>query len=140
MMQAKPNGRKPARVPATPAQAAGCCGPLDRLLDPAFFKALCDPTRALLVGCIGKCGRGCSVGEVAECCSVDVSVVSRHLANLERAGVLRSEKQGRIVRYAVRYAEIAANLRALATELERCCPIQPGGRAPKEKGGCCDAR
>jgi ArsR family transcriptional regulator len=113
--------------PATPKQAAGYCGPVDDSLDPELFKALSDPTRAKLIACIAKCGRGCSVGEVAECCSVDFSVVSRHLALLARSGVLEARKEGRAVFYRVRYAEVCRALRSLADALEGCCP-----------GGCCD--
>ncbi len=111
-----------ARRPATPKQAAARKGPLDQRLDPALFKALADPTRASLLACIAKCGRGCSVGEIAECCSVDLSVVSRHLALLARSGALEGTKEGRTVRYHVRYAELTAALRGLADALEECCP------------------
>lgn len=115
------------RPPATPRQAAACCGPLDDLLDPELFRAFADPTRVSLVACIAKCGRACSVGEVAECCSVDLSVVSRHLALLARAGVLEASKEGRTVLYRVRYAELSRLLRALAAAIEECCPPQKGG-------------
>ncbi len=110
------------RPPATPKQAARCCGPLDDCLDAELFKALSDPTRAKLVACIGKCGRGCSVGEIAECCAVDMSVVSRHLAQLARSGVLEATKTGRTVSYRVRYAEVSKSLRSLADALDACCP------------------
>ncbi|MSP63233.1 MAG: ArsR family transcriptional regulator [Myxococcales bacterium] len=113
--------RKQSR-PATPRQAATRLGPMDESLDPELFKALADPTRAALVACIAKCGRGCSVGEVAECCAVDLSVVSRHLALLARAGVLESEREGRTVRYRVRYREVTTALRALADAFDQCCP------------------
>jgi ArsR family transcriptional regulator, arsenate/arsenite/antimonite-responsive transcriptional repressor len=106
----------------TPKQAAKCCTPVDNLLDPALFKSLCDPTRLKLFACLAKCGRACSVTEVAECCSVDLSVVSRHLAMLEKAGVLRSTKKGRIVYYAVRYQELSHTLHDLANAIGACCP------------------
>src|SRR5262249_55586747 len=109
-----------------------CCGPLDDLLDPALFKAFSDPTRATLLACIAKCGRGCSVSEVAQCCSVDVSVVSRHLALLARSGVLEARKEGRTVFYGVRYAQLCRSLRSLADALESCCP--------DGAGGCCGKR
>src|SRR5690606_32544998 len=99
-------------------------------LDHQLFKALADPTRASLVACLAKCGRPCSVGEVAECCAVDFSVVSRHLALLARAGVLQAAKQGRAVFYRARYAELARLLRDLADALNDCCP---------DDGGCRDA-
>lgn len=110
------------RPPATPKQAAAYCGAVDESLDPELFKALSDPTRTKLIACIAKCGRGCSVGEVAECCSVDFSVVSRHLALLARSGVLDASKEGRTVFYRVRYAELCRSLRSLADALAECCP------------------
>jgi len=121
------------RRPATPKHAARCCAPIDERLDPELFKALCDPTRAKLLGCLAKCGRPCSVTEVAECCSVDFSVVSRHLAQLARAGVLEPLKVGRTVNYRVRFAEVVASLRGLASALEECCP---DSSACQDKGGC----
>jgi DNA-binding transcriptional ArsR family regulator len=108
--------------PATPKQAAARKTTLDRELDTDLFNALADPTRASLLACIAKCGRGCTVGEVAECTSVDLSVVSRHLALLARTGILDATKEGRAVRYQVRYEEVATALRSLASALEGCCP------------------
>ncbi|QOJ02871.1 MAG: winged helix-turn-helix transcriptional regulator [Planctomycetia bacterium] len=119
--------------PATPKQAAQFCGRIDELLNPELFKAFSDPTRVSLIACIAKCGRDCSVGEVAECCSVDFSVVSRHLALLARSGVLAASKQGRTVFYGVRYAELARSLRSLADAFDECCPIRDRVRNQK----CC---
>jgi DNA-binding transcriptional ArsR family regulator len=121
-------------TPLTPKLAAACCRPIDGLLDPEWFKALCDPTRVRLLGCLVKCGRPCSVGEIAECCSVDLSVVSRHLQILERAGLLESRKQGRSVSYAVRYGDVCGTLRALADAIEQC---RPGDNALTSGEGCC---
>jgi ArsR family transcriptional regulator len=112
--------------PDSPKQAAERTDPIDRELDPALFKALSDPTRASILACIAKCGRGCSVTEVAECCSVDLSVVSRHLALLAKSGLLEAEKEGRTVRYRVRYAEISSSLRSLADAFDQCCPGDSG--------------
>ncbi len=116
----------------SPRQAAACRRPVDGLLDPGLFRALCDPTRSGLVGCLIKCGRACSVGELAECCAVDLSVVSRHLRTLERAGLLGSLKTGRTVRYSVKYPHICRTLRALAAAIEQYCP---NGRAAARGGG-----
>lgn len=121
------------RKPLTPKQAASCCGPIDDLLDPKLFKALCDPTRAKLLGCIIKCARPCSVSEVAECCSVDLSVVSRHLHLLERASVLTSAKAGRVVSYSVSYGHLCITLRSLADAIEQCCP---GDQVVSRTGAC----
>jgi ArsR family transcriptional regulator len=109
------------RRPATPAQAARRPAALDRLLDPGLFKALGDPTRVRLLACLAKCGRACSVSEVAACTAVDFSVVSRHLLVLARAGVLEASREGRLVRYRVQAARLCRSLRDLAAELEGCC-------------------
>lgn len=117
----------------TPQEAAALRGPLDELLDVELFKALSDPTRLKLLACLTKCGCPSSVSDVAQCCSVDFSVVSRHLALLEKAGVLWCEKQGRTVNYGVRYQQVSTTLRALASAFEQCCPEQKSSEA---KGDC----
>lgn len=121
----------------SPRQAAACCRPVDDLLDPVLFKALGDPTRVRLLGCLAKCGRPCSVTELAGCCSVDLSVVSRHLQALARAGLARSTRMGRTVTYLVDYDLLASRLRALADAIDDCRP------APRRvacagacRGGC----
>jgi ArsR family transcriptional regulator len=114
--------------------AAACCKPIDNLLDPDLFKALADPTRVKLLGCLAKCGRACSVSEVAECCSVDFSVVSRHLQILERAGVAKAVKEGRTVMYSVEYGRVCQSLRGLADAIQQCCPSD---QAAACAGGCC---
>lgn len=125
----------------TPKQASARCGPIDDLLDPEIFKSLCDPTRARLLGCLIKCGRPCTVTEVAECCSVDFSVVSRHLHVLERAGILESTKVGRSVSYGVRYGHLCQTLRALSDAIEECCPTEQLVRGVAVcTGGCCAKR
>jgi ArsR family transcriptional regulator len=116
----------------TPKEASARPGEIDRRLDAGLFKALSDPTRLTLLACLSKCGRACSVGEVAECCSVDMSVVSRHLALMADAGVLEARKEGRAVMYSVRSRELAGHLRALADALDGCCERSGGKR-----GGCC---
>lgn len=118
----------------TPRQAAACRRPVDALLDPQLFKALGDPTRARLLGCLVKCGRPCSVGELAQCCAVDLSVVCRHLQSLARAGILVQSKSGRNVSYSVIYEETCRRLRRLADSIEACAPAPRG--APCGGGGC----
>ncbi len=61
------------------------------------------------------------MGEVAECCSVDLSVVSRHLSILRSAGLVRSEKEGRKVIYEINRQSLAGVLRALADCIESGC-------------------
>jgi ArsR family transcriptional regulator, arsenate/arsenite/antimonite-responsive transcriptional repressor len=128
-MQVTRTGAAPASrrrlPPATPVHAVRLQAPLDARLDAELFRALGDPTRLRLFSALAKCGRPCTVGELAQCTAVDLSVVSRHLALLETASLLRVEKSGRSVYYAVRFAEIGAALRALAAALDDCARGNP---------------
>jgi len=130
--------KKTVSPPPTPRQAVRRRHAIDSLLDPDLFKALGDPTRVGLLACLAKCGRFCSVGEVAECCSVDLSVVSRHLKMLEHAGILESEREGRSVRYRVRFDELSAALRALADAIDTCCPSGTCDTRQGDESGCAD--
>lgn len=103
----------------TPRQAAKKQDALDKSLDIDLFKALGDRTRLLLLACLAKCGRPCSVSEIAECCSVDLSVVSRHLLTLSRAKIIEPSKVGRVVFYRVEYGRVSAKLRAVAEAFDQ---------------------
>lgn len=111
-----------------PEEASQCCGPVDDLLDVELFKSLGDPTRLRLLACLAKCGRACSVTELTDCCDVDLSVVSRHLSCLEKAGVLSAEKQGRTVLYSVRYRQLAESFRSLGKAFDRLRPKRGAAR------------
>jgi predicted transcriptional regulator len=74
------------------------------------------------------------VTEVAEACSVDFSVVARHLRALAKAGLLGSEKSGRELLYRPKCMELCERLRMLIAAIEEWCPnIDPGVNA----AGCC---
>ncbi len=85
-----------------------------------LFKALGHPKRLELVRRLIACGRPCGVTELDECCTVDFSVVSRHLALLRDAGILRAEKRGREVYYSVVAEAVVPELRRLADAIS-CC-------------------
>ena len=107
-----------------------CCS--DRLqqhLPAEFFKALGDPNRLALLARLAVCGRPATVSEIACCLPVDLSVVSRHLAQLREAGILESEKRGKAVYYSVQYRTITQLLRGIADAIDQCCPER----------GCCGA-
>lgn len=109
-----------------------CCPDLEALIDPELFKALGDPSRVALIAGIGRRGRPTTVSEAADCCPIDLSVVSRHLSVLRRAGVVEAEKAGREVRYTLSARDLAGQLRSLADALEACCPPQPSPGAGAE--------
>jgi len=121
---------------ATPSPAlAACCGPLQGLLAPKFFKALSDPRRVGLLIELAVSAGPRNVGEMAPCCPTDFSVVSRHLSALKDAGILKSEKKGREVFYEVDYQALTGALRQMADAIEACCPAakQTKPRAKRAK-------
>ena len=114
----------------SPVEAAACCHPIDELLSADRFRSLADPTRLALLSCLAKCARPATVGELAACCSVDLSVVSRHLSQLQAGGLIEGERSGRHVLYQARCRATAGWLRELAEALETCCAPAP---APRRK-------
>jgi len=110
-----------------------CCPGLKDLLIPGMFKALGDPNRiAILV----RLAEGCApstVSQIAECCPVNLSVVSRHLATLKEEGILRAEKRGKEVHYSVCTSKLVETLRGIADAIEACCP-SGSCELPEEKG------
>ncbi len=123
-----------------PGAGEACCSGLGGLLAPKLFKALCDPNRVAILVRLAEACVPRAVSEVAECCTVDLSVVSRHLAQLRDAGILQAERRGKEVLYSVRVGELVRTLRAIADALERCCPLPAEGSGtlsapPRRTGG-----
>jgi DNA-binding transcriptional ArsR family regulator len=118
----------PEERAASNGEARSCCGSgLQAFLSPRLFKALADPRRLALLVRMADERRSCTVGQLAEGSGVDLSVVSRHLAILREAGVIRCVKQGREVRCTVPTGAVARILRDLADALETCCPAGEAG-------------
>lgn len=117
----------------TESRRLACCQTAGDLLEPELFKALCDPTRLGVLLRLAELGRPSTVTEVAGCCPVDLSVVSRHLAVLRRAGIVDSQRRGKEVLYRLLYSRLAGTLRRMADAIEACCP-------PATEEGCCPPR
>jgi DNA-binding transcriptional ArsR family regulator len=66
--------------------------PEDAAAKAAILKALAHPARIILVDAL-KRGDRC-VGELCGLLEVDPSVVSRHLAQLKRAGIVSERREG----------------------------------------------
>lgn len=126
-----------ATHPDSPESALRVRAAIDERLDQQLFKALSDPTRLVVLSCLVKCGRRCSVSEVAECCEVEFSVVNKHLKLLAAAGVLSAEKEGRTVWYAARCAELCERFAKLIDAIAEWCPnlADPGATSPCK--ACC---
>ena len=86
-----------------------------------LFRALADSTRLAVVGRLACASAPLTVTEVAGCCGVHLSGVSRHLSALKAAGVVEVERKGREARYQLRKNELCHMLRGFADALEGCC-------------------
>lgn len=88
-----------------------------------LFKVLSDPNRLSMISHL--CGqREANVGELSDCCAIDLSVVSRHLSKLKDVGILGANKKGKEVFYNLEAKNLAKILRELADEIEKastCC-------------------
>lgn len=105
------------------------CTPSVESLDPELFRALCEPVRLELICILARKGRS-DVTAIALEMTQDRSVVSRHLQQLMRAGVVIRTRDGRHTLYqldgmalADRLEQMAKDVRAMAAA---CCP--PVGR------------
>ena len=83
-----------------------------------FLKALGEFNRLSLVYNLCQCESSQNAMCLCDCCSVDASVVSRHLKTLAERGIVTFEKMGREKTYRLRRQEVAAQLRELADLIE----------------------
>jgi len=114
----------PSSKNETAQEAGSRCSGIGQLISPRLFKALADPNRIAILARLSDCCGPSTVSELASCCPVDLSVVSRHLGVLRDAAILRAEKRGRQVYYSLDVTQLISALRRLADALERCCPPQ----------------
>ena len=98
---------------------------LAEIFDSKLFKALCEPVRVEIVKFLTAAGR-CDVQTVAAQFPQDASVVSRHLAVLHQAGVVRRQKEGRHVFFEVDGHEMVDRMERILGRfrniLPLCCP------------------
>ncbi len=102
---------------------------LAEIFDSKLFKALCEQVRVDIVKFLTAHGR-CDVRTVAAHFPQDASVVSRHLAVLHQAGVVRREKEGRHVFFEVDGPAIVERMEKILGRFRNivplCCPRSPG--------------
>ncbi len=68
-------------------------------LQAEVYKALSNPTRLMIIGCLGE--REKTVSEVVECLGLSKSNISQHLSYMKAIGLVCSRKEGRKVYYYV---------------------------------------
>ncbi|MDI1295367.1 MAG: metalloregulator ArsR/SmtB family transcription factor [bacterium] len=89
----------------------------------AALGALAQDTRLSVFRLLVQAGPdGMIAGEIAQKMGVPASTMSHHLATLERAGLLVSQRDSRLIHYAVDYAGMQ---RLLSFLLEDCCNGAP---------------
>lgn len=81
--------------------------------------ALAHETRLGVFRALVKAGpNGMIAGAIAEHCGVPPSTMSHHLATLERAGLVQSERESRLIHYR---ADFVGMRRLLAFLMQDCC-------------------
>lgn len=87
------------------------------------LSALAQETRLAAFRFLVSCSPdGKNAGEIARRCKVPHNTMSTHLAILERAGLIDSEKQGREVIYSADISGLRALIGFLAND---CCGARP---------------
>lgn len=104
------------------SKSGRCCNGLSDLLSPRLFKALSDTKRISLLVRLAEGRRPCTISELTEGSGIDMSVVSRHLALLREAGIIKCVKRGKEVWCSVEKGGVVQLLRDLADALDACCP------------------
>jgi ArsR family transcriptional regulator len=78
-------------------------------------KALADGRRYEILERLGRSGgKSCACGDIRECIPVTAPTLSHHMKELENAGLIESEKEGKFVNYTLRRDVLAAYLERLA--------------------------
>jgi len=79
-------------------------------------RALADPRRMELLRRIGKAGESIACESLRCGCEVTAATLSHHMKELESAGLVKSEREGKFVRYTLRrdvldaYCEVLARI------------------------------
>lgn len=76
-------------------------------------KALADPRRLDLLKRIGQAGDKLSCEAIRSCCTVSAPTVSHHMKELETAGLVETEREGKFVTYRLRREVLNAYLASL---------------------------
>ena len=85
--------------------------------------ALAHDTRLSVFRMLVKAGpEGLVAGAIAQSANVPPSTMSHHLATLERAGLIQSERESRLIHYRADYASMR---RLLAFLMQDCCQGAP---------------
>jgi len=98
---------------------------LFELMDSAFFKSLAEPVRLDIIKLLMVKGES-DIGALAAELPQDRSVISRHLANMEEAGIVSARKEGRHMFYVLKNEHFVGRFEDILESIKKCIA-----------GGCC---
>lgn len=110
---------------------------MDRKAALSALAALGQDTRLDVFRLLVKAGEGIPAGEIASRLGAVQNTMSAHLKVLGQAGLVRSERDGRIVRYV---ADMTGFRDLLAFLMEDCCNGSPELCRPVLDAVTCDCR
>ncbi|MDE1176187.1 MAG: metalloregulator ArsR/SmtB family transcription factor [Edaphobacter sp.] len=77
-------------------------------------RALADPRRYEILQKLGSKGT-CACGDIRECIPVTAATLSHHMKELENAGLVEPERDGKFVNYTLRREVLSAYLEKLGS-------------------------
>jgi len=117
--------RAPKNPPPSLAIRRKAARELDSILEAKVFRALCEPVRIEILKRLTIQGRS-DIASIAAHVPQDRSVVSRHLAQLHRAGFVRRQKMGRNVFFEMDGPAVVTELEDVLARFQAlvplCCP------------------
>lgn len=127
-MTARANKRAPAAAPKSAMAIKDAV---------AALSALAQDTRLTLFRYLVTAGNAVPAGQIGVALDVPAPTLSFHLKELERAGLITSKRESRLILYCANYAGMRGLIEFLT---EDCCRGHPevcGVRTPKGASGGC---
>jgi len=103
------------------------------------LKSLAHPSRLLIIEMLEEAPR--CVGELTEAIGADITTVSKHLAVMKRAGLVRDEKHGTYSEYSLVCDCVTRMIDCIEEGMDsRSDGAPPGAAEPKRRKACKAAR
>ena len=96
---------------------------LQEAMDSKFFKSLSEPVRLEILKLLMLTDES-DVNGLAEKLPQDRSVISRHLNNMNEAGILKSRKEGRHLYYSINGKEIIQKFDLILKTIKKCVSLK----------------